>query len=318
MPNLSRYRSRSNRSTKKTNASDIRLRAPQANRPAATNKSYWHGIPYADCYRYIDTLKLLAPHPLSEGDLELLGKHSRHLDVRAHGEMIFPKGGQPYQLNIYPWRFRIELQLPDRSALKLLALQSHLKLTRAEFAIDFTFDDERGKYRMLEYFEEHFVHPHQRKNMRKHFDNGGLSTGRRKRGHYFSGYCDRPCRIDGIVDCFHFEGRHLGAEDLAQIGLRQTSDLLNFDHVAYWNKIEEYFLHIDKERFGRFYENRRTGMRRRISPQIPFIGRKSKDFAIGAFLYRLDALDITGKRTVQQFIRKYGRGPFVTTYTAKE
>lgn len=317
MPSLSRCRSRNNPATKKTKASDTKLRALRTNRPAAPNKNCWHGIPYADCYRYIDTLKFLARHPISDSHLDILRHHSKHLDVRAHGEMVFPKGRQPYQLNIHPSRFRIELQLPDQTALRLLALQSDLKLTRAELAIDFTFDDEQGKYRMLKYFEEHFVHPHQRKNMRKHFDNGGFSTGRRKRGHYFTGYCDLPCRIDGIVDCFHFEARHLGADDLAHIGLRHASDLLTLDHAAYWEKIERNFLHIDKERFGRFYENRRTGKRRRVSDQTPFIGRRSKDFAIGALIYRLDALDITGKRTVQQFIRKYGRGPFVTTYPDK-
>ena len=104
---------------------------------------------------------------------------------------------------------------------------------------------------------------------------------------------------------------------MAQIGLGKASDLLSFDHTTYWEKIERNFLHVDKERFGRFYENSRTGLRRRVSDQTPFLGRKSKDFAIGAFVYRLDALDITGRRTVQQFIRKYGRGPFVTTYLDK-
>lgn len=297
-----------------TAATNAEFGPPSSNR--SLNEQCWHGIRYSDRYYYIDTLKFLARHSLSESALNLFRRHSKHLDVRAHGEMVFPKQGQPYQLNLFPWRFRIELQLPDEIALKALAAQSQLKLTRVELATDFTFDDEQGKYRMLDYFEEHFVHPRQRHNLRKSFDNGGMSTGRRKRGHYFTGYCSLPCRIDGVLDCFHFEARHLGAEDLARIGLRETRDLLAFDHVRYWQKIDRNFLHVDKERFGRFYENRRTGRRRRVSDQAPFLGR-SRDFAIGALLYRLDAVDKTGKRTVQQFIKKYGRGPFVTEYPLK-
>ena len=289
---------------------------PAPNRSDAPDEPRWRGIAYADRYYYFDTLKFLALHPLSEIDQAFLRRHSKHLDIRLHGKMVFPKGREPYQVNIWPERLRIEIQLPDRAALEFLAKIKGLKLTRADIAIDFTFDDASGKHDMFNYFEKHFTQPYQRKEReQKIFDNGGsdagLSTGIREKGHYFTGYNSRECRIDGVVDCFHFESRNHGTRRLARLGLHHPKDLLDFNHAGYWQQIESQFLTVDKERLGRFHRNRQKNLNLRAFEQMPYLGRQSKNYAIGAFLYRFYATDEFGNVSVMQFLRTYGRGPFI-------
>jgi hypothetical protein len=285
--------------------------APKAFKPL--DGACWRGIPAADTYHYFDTVKYLSKRRIPESGEALLRAHSKHLDIRRHGEWVFPKNGKPYQINIWPWLFRIEIQVPDQAALEYLAKRRGLKLTRADPARDFTFDHLHEKDRAFDFLSEHFVQSRQsKKRQRMTFDNGGLSTGRRHRGHYFTFYSSRECRIDGIAECLHQEGRYLGTKALGQIGLHHPRDLLRFDHAEYWSGIEHQLLTIDKERLGRNHTNRYSGERRQQSDQMPFYGRTSEDLWRGSLLYRIHAIDQWGNFSVDQFIRSYGRrGAFV-------
>jgi hypothetical protein len=285
---------------------------PAAESAALSTPLLRAGIRPADCHRYIDTIKCLGKRPIPEADIEMLRSHCKHLDIRPHGAMVFPRSGAPYQINIHPWRFRIEIHLPDPIALEYLARCPGLKLTRVDLAQDWTFDDEQPKLDLFETFAEHLVQPHLKRYARISFDNEGLSTGRRRKGRYFTLYASRACRIDGIVDCLHIECRHLGTQALAQIGLYSPADLLDFDHAAYWHRIEaNQLLAIDKEHLGRFHSNRRSNMRRRATDPKPFYGRRSEDHWLGSLLYRIHAMDDRGQVSVQSFLHNYGRGPFV-------
>jgi hypothetical protein len=291
-----------------------RVRA--SNPPVGADKpldgARWRGIPYADTYRYFDTIKLLSLRPIPEDALTMLRAHCKHVDVRRHNEVMHPKRGKPYQINIHPWRFRIELHVPDQAALEYLAKRRGLKLTRADPAQDWTFDDEQAKLDLFNHLAEHFTQPHLKKHKRISFDNGGLSTGIKSKGRYFTFYSSKECRIDGVVDCLHIEGRYLGTEALAQIGLYKPKDLLNFDHAGYWSQIEaQQILMIDKERLGRHHANRQSGERRHHSEQTPFYGYRSHDRWLGSLLYRIHAIDDYGNISVQTFLRNYGRGAFV-------
>jgi hypothetical protein len=289
----------------------VRAINPAADPAIALDSRVWRGIRYADCYGYFDTIKVLSKRPIPEAGLAMLRAHCKHLDVRYHGEWIRPASGKPYQLNIYPWLFRIELHVPDQAALEYLAKRRGLKLTRADLARDFTFDEEEGKHRMLAICEEHFIQPHQRINARISFDNGGMSTGRRNKGRYLTAYADLACRIDGVVDCFHLEYRHLGTQALARLGLHHPRNLRNFNHAGYWTQIDqEQYRMIDKERLGRHHGNRQSGERRHQSDQTPFHGYRSHDRWLGSLLYRIHASDQFGNLSVQSFIKNYGKGPF--------
>jgi hypothetical protein len=320
MPNLSLPRVRSNRpstdsliSHRRPSKPLVRIRAsdPTANPATALDGARWRGIPIADTYHYFDTLKFLSKRPIPEGAIAMLRAHCKHVDIRPHGSWAHPQSGESYQINIYPWRFRIEVHVPDQVALEYFAKRRGLKLTRADLARDFTFNDEHPKNRMLEIFEEHFIQPHQRVAARISFDNGGMSTGRRYKGRYFSAYISRECRVDGVVDCFHGEYRHLGTQALAQIGIHQPKDLLDFNHAEYWSRIDRQLSAIDRERLGRYHSNRHNQQHSRASDQTPFYGRRSHDQWLGSLLYRIHAIDEYGRRSVQSFIRNYGRGPFL-------
>lgn len=268
----------------------------------------------ADCYGYFDTVKFLSMRPIPEDAMAMLHAHCKHLDVRAHGEWIRPKRGAPYQVNIWPWLYRIEVQVPQRACLEYFARRRGLKLTKADPALDLTFDNEEGPLLLLRQFEECLVQPRQgRKHSRIIFDNGGISTGRRSRGRYLTAYADEPCRIDGIADCFHVEGRYAGKPLLASIRLNHPKDLLSFDHAAFWREIEDqgHLLQIDRERLGRFHENRTQKQRRASDPKPHYRGR-SQDHARGSLLYRIYGIDQYGNISVQHFIRSYGRGPFIS------
>jgi len=270
----------------------------------ALDASRYCGIPYADRYFYFDTVKYLAKQVISNADARWLRSHCKHLDIRQHGHMIFPKQGQPYQLNIPPWRFRIEIHGPDRDALAFFAKLPGIKVTAAHVARDFTFDDASGKWAMLDLFSAHFVQRWQRKRKRISFDNGGLSTGRRKKGWYETCYVSRPCRIDGIVDCFHGEGRHLGTKALAQIGIHCPADLLDFDFPQYHSQKDQTSLRaIDKHALGRTHRNRMNNTRDQHA--------RAGDLRIGGLLWRIHGMDQFGNASVEQFIRNYGRGPFM-------
>ena len=294
------------RSRRSSSASIIRVRPidPPPILPTALDAPRYCGIPYVDCHEYFDTVKYLSKKPISEDDVRWLRSHCKHLDIRPHGQMVFPKHGQPYQLNIYPWRFRIEIHVPDREALKFFAKLHSIKVTAVHIARDFTFDDETGNFALLYLYEMHWVQRWQRKRQRISFDNGGLSTGRRRKGHYETCYSSRPCRIDGVVDCFHAERRHLGTKALAQIGIHHPKDLLDFSFPEYHSKKDQSSLiAIDKRVLGRRIRNRMNKTRDQHAQAI--------DLRLGGLLWRIHGTDQFGNASIEQFIRNYGRGSFL-------
>lgn len=272
------------------------------------------GIPYEDRYLYFDTVKYLTKTEISASDQVWLRANSKHLDIREHGDWIVPKKGAPYQLNIYPYRFRIEVHVPypdqDLSNLTILRFFAKLpdtKVTATHLARDFTFRDEFAKIAMLDNFYAHYFQPWQRDHEWKTFfernnplcgELTGFSTGRRGRGNYFTSYISQHCRIDGATDCFHGEGRHHGAKALKQISICSPQDLVDFDHEPYWREKDRQTLRqIDKRRLGQFLRNRSDKTRDQ--------GFLSCDLRFGGFAWRFHALDDWDRFSVQQFIRSY-------------
>ncbi|MBR0852147.1 hypothetical protein JQ543_30735 [Bradyrhizobium diazoefficiens] len=261
------------------------------------------GIPYADCYFYFDTVKYLTKIEINEADRAWLRSHCKHLDIRRHGSWVRAKRGHR-QVNIWPWRLRIECHLPDRAALAFFAKLRDTKLTAAHLARDFTFEGSPGKWAMLDLFSGAWVQPHLKNDLRIIFDNGGFSTGRRAKGTYFTAYADLACRIDGITDCWHFEQRSHGTKALAQANLHEPADLIDFDHERHWEvKDRECLRWLDKRTLGRTHRNRQDKTRDQQSA--------ARDLRIGGLLWRIFGTDEFGNSSVQHFIRGYGRGPFI-------
>ena len=132
----------------------------------------------------------------------------------------------------------------------------------------------------------------------------------RRSGRWFQWYGDRPSKITGEVPCFRFEAKHQGVQALRRSKIHTVADLLNFDHCAFWAEHLNFFT-VDLERLGRFHLNRRSGSRRkkpRLQPRA-----YNRDRAIGSVLYRYFARnrDKQWLFTLQDFVDRYGRGPFL-------
>jgi hypothetical protein len=113
--------------------------------------------------------------------------------------------------------------------------------------------------------------------------------------------------------CFHFEGRHGGAEAVRRIGIHRACDLVDFDFDAYFAR--RMVLHgLNVERLGRCDANTSSGSRRRHA-RVDRFGPIDYNFdrRRGGNLYHvLSAHEDQPERSLQQFIDQYGRGPFLT------
>ncbi|MBR0994923.1 hypothetical protein JQ580_29865 [Bradyrhizobium japonicum] len=311
-------------SIRSSSASVIRYRAADIAPASATELDVrrYCAIPYVDCYHYFDSAYFLSKTLLGAEDQRWLKDHCEHFDILWNGQLFFDERRRRWrEVRVYPpYRFRFEAHLPDdeaREFLAHLAMNGERKLIAAHAARDFTFDHRNSaKGEMLDFIDEHWVQPHQRKDRPAlRFDNGSIgngggSTGRRGKGHYYTYYASEPCRIDGIVDCFHIEGRHQGKQALAKIGILSPLDLLNFDHQSYWQKADQANLkEIDIQRLGQYHSNRLRGSRKRPS---------DRHRRIGGVLIRKFGLDQFGNLCLQQFIQRYGRGPFLRNVYEKE
>ncbi|WP_454644539.1 hypothetical protein [Bradyrhizobium liaoningense] len=294
-------------SIRSSSASVIRYRASKPALPSATalDERRYCGIPYVDCHFYFDTLKYLSKSEITAADQDWLRANSKHFDMRQHGDWIVIKGGRSYQLNIYPYRFRIEIHVPyperDPADLRVLEFFASLPdtiITAAHPARDFTFDSEIGPNAILRLFAECWVQRWQRKHSLVTFANGGISTGRRSRGSYLTAYVPEFCRITGELHSFHGESRILGTKALEKIGIKSAQDPLQFDHSGYWrSKDAECLRTIDKRRLGRLQRNRAKKTRDQHE--------HAHDLRIGGLIWRKYAWDQNGEFSLQQFIRRY-------------
>ena|ERR1700754_3731758 len=281
--------------------------APQI--PTASDGARWHGIPYVDCYHYFDTLYFLSEFPLGSHDAYWLEQHCKRLRIFKDGEILYGKVSAKYPrgrkriIRVFPpYRFLIEAHVPDREALELL-VRHPLKLIAAHPARDFTFDHEQDKLAMLALFERCWRQPYQRQDRDAVRYDLGLSTGRRPKGRYDTAYASKPCRIDGIVECFHHDGRDLGSAVLRRIGLGETLNLLNFDFAGYFRKKDQDSLRdIDLKRLGQYHRNRQRRSRSR---------QADEDQRLGGLIFRIHAIEPDGEFSIRAFIRNYGNGPYV-------
>jgi hypothetical protein len=113
--------------------------------------------------------------------------------------------------------------------------------------------------------------------------------------------------------CFHFEGKHSGRRDVGRLGINHPRDLLKFDFAAYFaSHITLY--QMDTERLGRFHLNKRSGSRRqkrriRICDSSGYVF--NVDAACGNALYQHYAFHEDGSQSLQCFIDRYGKGPYL-------
>jgi hypothetical protein len=143
---------------------------------------------------------------------------------------------------------KLEIYQPNSAALGLLAkLPENAYVAYVEAACDVITPDESSLDIISTAFQHGFLQPHHRNKNAKTFveDSGSVTgftsrqnpeRGRRRSGYWFQWYRDRPCKITKEPYCFHFEGKHEGAQAVKRLGIRHPSDLGGFDFNEYFSK----------------------------------------------------------------------------------
>lgn len=270
-------------------------------------------------YDYFDKIRLWLREPL------LTSTQLKQLREHCGPGGLYHQEGPAY----FDWRYRQKLELyqPSRRALNLLAHRDDALLNHVEPACDLIFADRFGTEDCFELFRDGFLQPWHRRRTQVHgYERGnsqGFTTrappqpGQRRNGHWCVFYADRPCKLTGERNCFHFEGKHAGAQYVRRLGLQQPRDLLGFDFDGYfarWMRLYQ----VDLDRLGRWDHNRRTGNRRKRSYVAQYSSRitTDSDRLRGGLLYRLRSQHPDGSGcSLQRFVDGYGRGPFLRPVT---
>ena len=127
-------------------------------------------------------------------------------------------------------------------------------------------------------------------------------SGQRKANLRFAWYSDRLSEI-ASEPCLHFESRHKGMAACRRAGVHTAADLIRFDHRAHWRRYLACY-RIDIAQLGLANANTSEGTRRQRPDSV--------DAIKGAALFRaLSAHENQQLRSVQRFVDRYGRGPFL-------
>jgi hypothetical protein len=251
---------------------------------------------------YVDVLAVWLPEPLSLKDLRHLNSHSAKMTVSRYPLAWAPR-----------WQ-GIRLYQPQRQAIEFLAEHPEVLVTYAEIARDVIRDDEAQVQAWLDHTYGHLIQRWHGQRRQRRWQNGNWRSadlakdGRRIVGTVFQAYGDRHSKVTGEFNCCHLEAKVFGSVALRRIGISHPEDLLDFDYQAFWDR---YFLilDVDRERLGRWWDNRRTNSRRRT----PIISRHgyNVDRSTGNILVRIYGQDSYGNNSTQLLIDNLGRGPWI-------
>jgi hypothetical protein len=218
---------------------------------------------------------------------------------------------------------KLEIYQPNSEALRLLAtLPDNASVACIEVACDVIAPDESSLGNINAAFQHGFLQQHHRTKNATTFveeDSGSVTgftsrrnprRGKRRRGHWFQYYSDRPCKITGELYCFHFEGKYEGAQAVKRLGIYHPRDLENFSFDEYFSKHASKLYCINHDRLGRFDDNRRSRGKRKKS----YTGKWNSDRYRGHRIYRILSLDCGKGNSLQTFVDRYGRGPFLEAY----
>jgi hypothetical protein len=132
------------------------------------------------------------------------------------------------------------------------------------------------------------------------------SSRKRNVRHNLVTYSDLACRKTGEVHCCHIEWRAKGASALKTICIHSPSDLLRFDHPAFWEK-NLLLRDIDLRALGRQWLNRGEGISRN-KPRLKPYGKGKvfdRDLQTGSMLFRLAGMYRERRSSVQELVDDY-------------
>jgi hypothetical protein len=244
-----------------------------------------------DIHVYFDRVRIWSREPLSRRDRKLLEEHC--------GRLYFLDTGFGSKIEIYQLR---EAALP-----RLAYFPDDATVNYLEPTCDLIVPDAAQILRLNEAFKHGFLQPRHRskgvKSYRSGFSTRSLpKPGARRAGLWFQWYADRPCKLTGEVNCFHFEGKYEGRQAVKRVGIQHPRDLKNFEFDGYFRKCLVLY-QLDLERLGRYDHNKYSHAKRKRT--------EINDKKHGMILYRiLSAHADQEDRSLQRFVDQYGRGPY--------
>ena len=147
-------------------------------------------------------------------------------------------------------------------------------------------------------------HP-KRQDTRAYDDSrGNTYDAARKKARVLTRYMEEHCRITGELDCLHSEFRLMGVQSVRRAGIHAVSDLINFDHVQWWQAKTRVVTTPDVERLGRLVRNRRDNTRDRTP--IIHVVRSGKHTFTFNLDDRLGTCIMARFDTTQAFVDHFG------------
>jgi hypothetical protein len=226
-------------------------------------------------HAYLDKVQVWLKFPADRRALKILGQHC------GKGGLDSENRPAPFGQN---YRQRIELRQPSVEALQGLAERDDVFVNRIEITLDYIFDSLTALDRAQEFLHFHLIRRwHSKKQQVRLYRGSQERDSRGKRGvervheieqattRYDAGrwsrnglviYTENHSRATGELYCLHLEWRANGLRPVQAAGIRSASDLLEFDHHAFWKK-RLLLVDVDPERLGRLFRNRASGLKSR-------------------------------------------------------
>ena len=230
---------------------------------------------------YVDRIHVWLRIPLTAAELAWLDRHCA--PSRAPLNELAAFGN---------YRQRLELVRPDAEALRFLSKRKH-HLNYVELALDWLLQNESMLHAAGLIIKRHLIKRHHREEHGVELvQDTTLYLGRPTDKVRPASYGDLPCRHTGHPHCIHLEFRLKNVQTLRRAGIWSITDLLKFDHHAFWKK-RLLLAELDYGYFGRMLATRDDGRRRR---------RKTTDddYAIG-----LKHFERVGKGSTQKTVDVY-------------
>jgi len=268
---------------------------------------------------YVDRLRVWTPDRLSRRQLD-------QIERACEGGLHPVEGPAPFGPSPGYYRWKLESEQPPLAALKLFArLDDGAIVNALEIAADVRAPDPVSNAALLTLFQNHCLQCGHRSTMVPHvYRRGSQATGfttrktrakgTRRTGTWLQCYNDRECRFTERPDCCHFEYKFESVQSTRRIrssgsqssAICHPRDLLTFD-LGGWLASRLSFYVVDPGRLGRYDYNRCSGSRRQRTTDA--------DVRRGTRLYDGLSRHEDGQHSLQRFVDKYGRGPFLVPFS---
>jgi hypothetical protein len=254
-------------------------------------------------YYYFDKIQVWLKRPLDDQTIRRLHvEYGRRLHIR----------NKPARFNS-SFRQRIQLTRPRPEALRLLAGRADAYLNYAEVARDAIYADPVDVEDAFDALAQYLVRSwHGKRQLIKQFymdwDKQARATAQsrydansRSAPNTIFFYKQPHSRITGELNCLHLEWRLRGDKALRSAGLKGKSDLVGFDHEAFWAKRLKLYT-VEAEQLGRLIRNGSKGLKSRRSPEVNYC----TGFPVNLD-QRLGTILILGSGSIQALVDRYRR-----------